>query len=143
MADVVVTLPKKEGGFDHLHDKIVTIYSENELAYWYTNRVLNTFDPEADKMFICADGKVHGFFLVDKIEYNEDGFEYGHKYLLWLDEWTTIKRIPMKGFRGMRYRKFKWEQDGGLCRECWKPTNYRECETDSGVWICKGCFEDE
>lgn len=139
--DIVVTLPKKEGGFEHLHDKIHTIEHEGELAYWYMGRFPINFDEEIDKIFVCADGTIHGFFTIYNVVYEEDN-EYGKPYRVCLNDWTTIKPIRKKGFRGFQYRKFKWEQDGGLCNGCGRPTNYRECAADAGVWICKRCFED-
>ena len=137
--DIIVTLPKKEGGFDHLHEKIHTIEHEGELAYWYMRRFPKNFDEAHDKVFICADGQIHGFFTVDEVEHDE----YDEQYKIWFEDWTTIKPIPMKGFQGFRYARFQWEQDGGLCHCCGKPTNYREDAVDAGVWICKRCFEDE
>ena len=136
--DIVVTLPKKEGGFDHLHDKVHTIEHEGELAYWHMKRFPKKFAHPHDKIFICADGTIHGFFTVDHIEHDE----YDDNYVVWFKEWTTIKPIRMAGFRGYRYRKFQWEQDGGVCNDCGRPTNYRECAADAGVWICKRCFEN-
>ncbi len=136
--DIVVTLPKKEGGFDHLCEKVHTIEHEEELAYWHMKRFPKTFDEDVDKIFICADGTIHGFFTVDNVEYDE----FDEVHVVWFKEWTTIKPIRKKGFRGYQYRKFKWEQDGGLCHDCGRPTNYRECAAEGGVWICKRCFED-
>jgi len=108
MTDIVVTLPKKEGGFDHLHEKIHTIENEEELAYWHMKRFPKKFQHPFEKMFVCADGIVRGFFTIDHVEYEEIN-EYDKPYIIWLKEWTPIKPIKMKGFRGFRYRKFKWE----------------------------------
>lgn len=106
MTDIVVTLPINRGGLFHLQDKV------EEPSFWRMKQRPKRFD-DRDKVFICTEGLVRGFFEVYNIYYEDDP-HYEEDYMHWLIEfepetWTEIKPIKMRGFQGFRYRKFKWE----------------------------------
>ena len=102
--DIVVTLPK-DLGVEHLWEKI-----GDSAPYWEMRRFPNNFDQEKDKVFILTEGKIRGFFTVHNVEYHEDYYDDEDDiYVIIFEKWTDIKHIPMKGFRGFRYRKFEWE----------------------------------
>lgn len=105
MTDIVVTLPRDRGGLFHLYEK------SDEPSYWSMERKPKDFT-ENDSVFICCEGVVHGFFEVSEYyqEDDPDDPEYGKWCINFEDEsWTSIIPIPMRGFQGFRYRKFKYE----------------------------------
>ena len=99
--DIVVTLPVDRGGFFHLEEKA------EDPSYWAMKRRPKNFSLN-DKVFICTEGEVHGYFEVVDIYYDTGEWiiDFIH------DSWTELDSpIKMKGFQGFRYRKFDYEEE--------------------------------
>jgi len=98
--DIVVTLPIERGGLFHLHEKA------EESSYWAMKRKPKNITSES-RVFICTEGKVHGYFKIEKYQW-EDG-----EFIIYFDDesWTEIKIISMRGFQGFHYRKFDYEEE--------------------------------
>ena len=105
MTDIVVTLPVKRGGLFHLHEK------SEDPSYWSMKRKPKDFTTD-DKVFICTEGVVHGYFEVFEFyqEEDPDDPEYGMWCISFEDgSWEEIVPIPMRGFQSFRYRKFDYK----------------------------------
>lgn len=98
MTDIVVTLGKND--LEHLYEKTV-----DRGSFWIMKRLPKDLTV-GEKIFITCSGSILGYFDLEDIEEDEPGGEN----MLVFGLWHPIKRIPMKGFQGFRYRKFHYQR---------------------------------
>lgn len=108
MSDIVICMNKKD--FDHKMNKFA--YD----CYWSMGRIPRKFFPECicpdgynspeDVVFVVTEKQVVGF--IEPIEFND---EANGETIVWNGgaDFTYIKPIPCKPFRGFRYRWFEFE----------------------------------
>ena len=107
MKDVIVTLPIKEGGCDHLRDKIL-VFNDGE-AWWEFSRLPLHIDV-GSKLYIVCEGAIRGFFIVERFEPEPIQGKYLQTdlYQVFLSDWTALDPPKtMKGFQGFRYWKYE------------------------------------
>ncbi len=106
MKNVIVTLPIKEGGCDHLRDKILAL--DDGEAWWNFSRLPLHIDVDS-KLYIVCDGAIRGYFVVEGFEPEPIQGKYhptNDYFQVFLRNWTILDPPkPMKGFQGFRYWK--------------------------------------
>lgn len=110
-----MTLPKSRGGLIHLGEKSQA-YHYSEAPYWET-KVYRKDLKIGDRVFICTEGYVRGFFILEDLYWDmiskptrkqikDHDLYFIYNFIA--DSWTPIFHIPMIGFQGVHYRKFKF-----------------------------------
>ena len=100
--DVVASMPYKE--LRHLQEKVKAL--EKGGSAWWNTKCYRKFLSEYSKFFVTADGFIHGYFGISHIEENAESGDYR----IYFQDYQTIKHIGKKGFQGIRYRDFEYEE---------------------------------
>lgn len=104
--DIVVTLPISAGGMNHLQEKIDACPG----AYWYLSDQPRYMGPN-DKVFICCEGWVRGYFTVREAVWEENASGWDSQFYISFEEWVSINPILTRGFPGFRYRGFDYQEN--------------------------------
>jgi hypothetical protein len=114
VTDIIVTLPKDQGGMVHLGEK-ESAYKFHETPYWKMGRKTKCLNI-GDKVFICCEGYIRGYFIVENMMWEGEVADEEAKWqnVDWIIEfvpnsWTWIKPIKRRGLTGYQKMRYKYK----------------------------------